>query len=75
MRTELAFRIHTLPWQEDDGAEEDRELARATESGEQLTEEHADGTACLGVCISHSSANRKNAWPAARCEPRDRARL
>jgi hypothetical protein len=34
MRTELAFQIHTLLRQEDDGAEEDRELARAAESGE-----------------------------------------
>jgi hypothetical protein len=36
-----------------------------------LTEEHEDGTARLGVCISHSPANGEKVWPAARCKLRD----
>jgi len=52
--------------QEDDGPEEDRESAWAAESGKWLTEEHADGTAHLGVRIWHSPVNEENVWPAPR---------
>jgi hypothetical protein len=56
---ELAFRKDTYPPQEADGAEKARELAWGAESGEQLTQERADGTVRLGMHVLHSLDVRK----------------